>query len=297
MKLLIEGELSQPLRNLLERAAKAVALTEDTSIPCCAALLLMDDEQMREANRSARGIDESTDVLSFPAVSFPKGRTARELPELLRREWDVQEGCCYIGDILISLPRAHEQAAAYGHSFGRELSYLLVHGLFHLLGYDHLEDEDKRRMRQVEESALLAAKASDEELLRIARDASKQAYAPYSGFQVGACLQSSDGRLFTGCNVENASYGLTNCAERTAVYKAISEGVREFDAIAIAAGKFPPWPCGACRQVLSEFAPELRVLITQGDQFIKETTLSALLPESFSPAAGVQQVLGKENHD
>ena len=291
MKLLIEGELSQPLRNLLERAAKAVALTEDTSIPCCAALLLMDDEQMREANRSARGIDESTDVLSFPAVSFPKGRTARELPELLRREWDVQEGCCYIGDILISLPRAHEQAAAYGHSFGRELSYLLVHGLFHLLGYDHLEDEDKRRMRQVEESALLAAKASDEELLRIARDASKQAYAPYSDFMVGAALRAEDGRIFTGCNVENAAFTPTSCAERTALFKAVSEGVTRFTDIAVVGSrrgevnKQITSPCGVCRQALFEFGgPELNVIMAKTPDDFIERSMDELLPFGFGPS-------------
>lgn len=296
MKLLIEGELSPAHQGLLQRAALSAQRVEGIKLPCCVALLLMDDEEMREHNRETRGIDQSTDVLSYPSVTYPVGKTAGQLEPLLQREWDPQEGCCYLGDILISLPRAREQAKAYGHPFERELSYLLVHGLFHLFGYDHMVEEDRRKMRDIEEKALAMAQASDEELLTQAREAMRMAYVPYSHFRVGACLLSSDGRLFTGCNVENASYGLTNCAERTAVFKAVSEGTTEFSAIAIAAESFPPWPCGACRQVLSEFAPDLRVLITKGDTFIKEMTLRELLPESFSPAQGVQQVLGKEQH-
>ena len=105
-----------------------------------------------------------------------------------------------------------------------------------------------------------------------------------------------DGRMFTGCNVENASYGLTNCAERTAVFKAISEGAGNFTAIAIAANAMPPWPCGACRQVLSEFCGDLRVLVTWDDHEVEVTSLSELLPHSFSPASGVQEYLGKETH-
>lgn len=297
MKLLIEGELSPALKSLLNRVAKSALEAEGVTLPCSVALLLIDDEQMRETNQLTRGINQTTDVLSFPAVSYATTSTAGQLPDKLLQEWDAQQASCYLGDILISLPRAKEQAVSFGHSLERELSYLLVHGLFHLMGYDHQLKEDQRRMREMEERALANAKASDEELLELAREALKEAYAPYSQFRVGACLQSSDGRLFTGCNVENASYGLTNCAERTAVFKAISEGAKAFTAIAIAAEKFPPFPCGACRQVLSEFAGDLRVLITQGDQLIEETTLEALLPRSFSPAAGVQQVLGKESND
>ncbi len=123
---------------------------------------------------------------------------------------------------------------------------------------------------------------SDETLRALARSARERSYSPYSRYAVGAALLCADGRVFQGCNVENASYGATMCAERTAVFKAVSEGEAEFTAIAIAAQGSAPWPCGLCRQVLNEFAPDIRVLITWegGDD---EAPLSALLPHGFGP--------------
>lgn len=122
-------------------------------------------------------------------------------------------------------------------------------------------------------------------LIAAAVEARGRAYAPYSGFPVGAALLSKGGRVFTGCNVENASYGLTVCAERVALFRAVSEGVREFQAIAIACGDAPCSPCGACRQVLYEFAPNLTVILADGKGRRWETVpLSALLPKSFGPA-------------
>ena len=122
------------------------------------------------------------------------------------------------------------------------------------------------------------------ELIRAAFRARTFAYTPYSHFKVGAALLAKDGRVFTGCNIENAGYTPTNCAERTALFKAVSEGVREFTAIAIASRGSAPFPCGACRQSLNEFAPDLRVLVTW-DGNVRETTLRALLPEGFGPAS------------
>ncbi len=117
------------------------------------------------------------------------------------------------------------------------------------------------------------------------------AYAPYSGFTVGAALLACDGQIFTGCNVENAAYGPSNCAERTAVFKAVSEGVRNFRAIAIAGGKDGQItgecpPCGVCRQVLMEFCdPENFWIITVGPAHTGHIyTLGQLLPKGFGPA-------------
>ena len=124
---------------------------------------------------------------------------------------------------------------------------------------------------------------SDAELLSLARLAMEKSYSPYSRFKVGACLLAEDGRVFQGCNIENASFGATNCAERTAVFKAVSEGATSFSAIAIAAEHTAAYPCGICRQVLNEFSPNLRMLITWGDGQVEETTLPALLPHSFGP--------------
>ncbi len=122
-------------------------------------------------------------------------------------------------------------------------------------------------------------------LVAAAVEARGRAYAPYSGFMVGAALLSKGGRVFTGCNVENASYGLTVCAERVALFKAISEGVREFEAIAVACGDSPCSPCGACRQALYEFAPHLKVILADGEGRRWEVmSLSDLLPRAFGPS-------------
>ena len=124
-----------------------------------------------------------------------------------------------------------------------------------------------------------------QQLIRMALAAREKAYVPYSDFMVGAALRAADGRIFTGCNVENAAFGSTICAERAALVKAVSEGCREgFLAIAIAGrGEDYCWPCGACRQMLYEFAPDLRVLCARGDGAFVEARLSQLLPHGFGP--------------
>lgn len=119
-------------------------------------------------------------------------------------------------------------------------------------------------------------------MIAMAKEVMKRAYAPYSHFQVGAALLAKDGRVFTGCNVENASFGATICAERTAVTKAVSEGTREFEKIAIVAssGEYAA-PCGICRQVLYEFMPEGNVVLWSKDEGELETPLRELLPMGF----------------
>ena len=120
------------------------------------------------------------------------------------------------------------------------------------------------------------------ELCQKAQEMTKMAYAPYSNFRVGAALECSDGTVFTGCNIENAAYGPTNCAERTAVFKAVSEGYRSFTRIAIA-GETEQFcaPCGVCRQVLQEFAPEIEVILVNKNGETMELTLPELFPYSF----------------
>lgn len=126
---------------------------------------------------------------------------------------------------------------------------------------------------------------TDRELVEKAFAMHRFSYVPYSKFPVGAALLSEDGRVFTGCNVENAAFGSTICAERTALLKAISEGCREgWTAIAIAGtGEDYCWPCGACRQMLYEFAPNLRVLAARWDGQFACAELSELLPHGFGP--------------
>ena len=124
---------------------------------------------------------------------------------------------------------------------------------------------------------------SFELLIDSAKKAQKNAYAPYSGFKVGAALLTKSGKIYTGCNVENASYGLACCAERNAVFKAISEGEKEFRAIAIMSDSAEPTaPCGACRQVLNEFAPNIKIIMT-GLKGTKISSLKKLLPSAFGP--------------
>ena len=125
---------------------------------------------------------------------------------------------------------------------------------------------------------------TDERLLEMAIEARKNAYVPYSGYAVGAALETKDGHVFTGCNVENAAYGNTLCAERTALVKAVSEGYREFTKVAIAASGSAPYPCGACRQSLYEFAPDLEVLVTW-DGHVDRVPLAELLPYGFGPSS------------
>lgn len=123
---------------------------------------------------------------------------------------------------------------------------------------------------------------TDKELIKFARQAYKNSYAPYSRTRVGAALLCSNGKLFTGCNVENASYGLTMCAERVAVYNAIAAGQKEFSKIAIASNQRREFsPCGACRQVLAEFSPNISVIWLDKDGKIKSKRLAQLLPSIF----------------
>lgn len=130
---------------------------------------------------------------------------------------------------------------------------------------------------------------TNEELAALAVRAMDNAYVPYSNYRVGAALLTKSGKIYTGCNIENASYSPTVCAERTAIFKAVSEGEREFVKIAVAGGKngeisgeFPP--CGVCRQVMAEFCDSnFEILVVKGENSFTEYKLSEILPFSFNP--------------
>ena len=129
----------------------------------------------------------------------------------------------------------------------------------------------------------------NQQLIALAMKAREKAYAPYSHFAVGAALLTKEGQVYTGCNIENASYGATNCAERTAIFKAVSEGAKEFIKIAIVGGKVGEeiteyaYPCGVCRQVMAELCDvkEMTVLIAKSENEYVEKKLDELLPLSF----------------
>lgn len=122
-----------------------------------------------------------------------------------------------------------------------------------------------------------------EALIEQARQAQARAYAPYSQYRVGAAVLTADGKVFTGCNVENAVYPLGLCAERVAIFKAVSEGYRDFQAIAVVTRNGGS-PCGSCRQVMHEFAPEMIVFIADEAGEVRRTTVAELLPDSFGAA-------------
>ena len=280
----------------LSLVAACCQAAEGVALPLAAHVVVTDDAEIRALNARTRGVDRATDVLSFPTVNYPAGKTARGCEKRLRAEYDPELGACLLGDIVISYPRALEQAAEYGHSARRELCYLLAHGLFHLMGYDHMDPDEQKEMRAMEEKALGMAgiargegpaSVTDAELLALARLAMENSYSPYSHYAVGAALLSADGRVFQGCNIENASYSPTVCAERTAFFKAVYDGHRDFAAIAVCGGKdgvitgaFPP--CGVCRQVMREFCGDDFLIYMITPEGCEAHTLAEILPFSFS---------------
>lgn len=149
-----DTELPEEILAQMENAASGAPACEGIHVPCGITVRLCDDETIRKINAECRGIDRSTDVLSFPTVAYPAGQTAGKNEKLLKREFDDETGCCFLGDIIISVPHLYAQAEEYGHSPLREATYLLVHGICHLMGYDHMEEDEKARMREMEETIL-----------------------------------------------------------------------------------------------------------------------------------------------
>jgi cytidine deaminase len=124
---------------------------------------------------------------------------------------------------------------------------------------------------------------TEAELVENARHARQNAYSPYSGFRVGACLLASSGKIYLGCNVESASFSPTCCAERTALFAAVAAGERDFTAIAVACdGEKPAWPCGVCRQSLIEFSPNMDVIAAGETGGWEKAKLSEMLPHAFT---------------
>ena len=295
MAIELEWEVPVPrdlegLEALIARVAEACFEAEGVS-GAGFAVRVVDDAAIRALNRQTRNIDSATDVLSFPTVAYPAGKTAHDCPRRVAREFDPSMGCANLGDCVINLNRARAQAAEYGHSLERELSYLTAHSAFHLMGYDHMNEEDKRQMRDMEEKALGALgitregdEITQDKLFELACEAMQNSYSPYSHFKVGACILAEDGRTFKGCNFENASYGATICAERCAASNAIVNGARRFRAIAIVGSSAAAWPCGICRQVLREFSDlDMPVIVGEFGKGFTVKTLGELLPESFGP--------------
>lgn len=273
-KIEVTGEVIAYLQEVFAVAARRERLSPEVEV----SLALVDDREMRELNRTYRGVDASTDVLSFAM----REATAGEPPVDAREE-------ALLGDVVISLETAARQAREYGHSLEREAGFLLAHGLLHLLGYDHDEPARAEVMQKKQEEIMVAAGlprlggTEPDHLLALAAQVQARAYAPYSGFPVGAALLGASGEVYTGCNVENAVYGLSLCAERVAVVQAVAAGERSFLALAVVAGegKQGYWPCGACRQFLWEFG-DMVVMVPGPDGRPQMRQLHQLLPEPFA---------------
>ena len=147
----------------LKKCIRTALAQEHVPAACEISVLLTDDDGIRAINQAQRQIDRATDVLSFPTVNYPAGKTAGACEALLREEFDPDTDACAIGDIVISMDHVRAQAAEYGHSERRECGYLLTHGLFHLLGYDHMTEAEKPVMRAMEEKALASIGLTREE--------------------------------------------------------------------------------------------------------------------------------------
>ena len=146
--------LPESLLEKMQEAADCSVLCERIKVPCSASVRLCSDEAIASLNAVHRGINHSTDVLSFPTVSYIPGKTAGTSEKALLMEYDDDTGACFLGDIVISVPHVFAQAEEYGHSVEREATYLLVHGICHLMGYDHMEENEKKAMRAMEEKIL-----------------------------------------------------------------------------------------------------------------------------------------------
>lgn len=235
-------------------------------------LIIVSTEEIHRLNNEYRHIDRPTDVLSF-------------------EEYEDDS----LGEIFICDDKVKEQAKSYEHSLEREFAFLLSHGMFHLLGYDHQDETHEKIMIELQEDLLKNTDyakinyLSNEEIEKLEAEALKyynNAYTPYSHFHVGASLLLNDGTIYGGCNIENASYGLSNCAERTVLFKLYSEGYTKNDIKAlliIGETNDAISPCGACRQVMSELMNlNTLVVLTNLNHKRRYFSVKELLPYNFS---------------
>ena len=148
-------EVNEELINIINEVCEKALKAEEVNIPYQISLLFVDNEEIRDINRETRGIDKATDVLSFPMLDYPKDKVFKEVYKDTKFNEIYLDGDeLVLGDMVLSLERAKEQSIEYNHSFNREVCYLVVHSILHLLGYDHIEDEEKKVMRKREEEIL-----------------------------------------------------------------------------------------------------------------------------------------------
>jgi probable rRNA maturation factor len=148
-------EITDELKNTINEVIEHALSEEMVCIPCEVSIIFVDNDEIKDINKENRGIDRATDVLSFPMLDYEEGKVFKETySEYKFKESDMDSDNLVLGDIALSLERAMEQSREFGHSFKREVCYLTVHSVLHLLGYDHMQEEDKKRMRLREEDIL-----------------------------------------------------------------------------------------------------------------------------------------------
>lgn len=148
-------EVNEELINIINEVCEKALKAEEVNVPYQISLLFVDNEEIRDINRETRGIDKATDVLSFPMLDYPKGKVFKDVYKNTKFNEIYLDGEeLVLGDMVLSLERTKEQSIEYNHSFNREVCYLVVHSILHLLGYDHMESEEKKIMRKREEEIL-----------------------------------------------------------------------------------------------------------------------------------------------
>lgn len=255
--------------NLTEKVFNHLGIKENYIVD----VIIVDNKSIQEINRDYRKNDKPTDVISFAFFDDENETISSDIPLSL-------------GQIVISYEKAEEQAKEFGHSVSREMSFLFVHGMLHLLGYNHMKKNDEIVMFQLQDEILGGHKMEKNELVAKAIEARELSYSPYSKFKVGAAVLTTDGKVFLGANIENSAYPLCMCAERNALYNAYMHGVKKGDiaALALAADTEGPCaPCGACRQVMSELMPKSApIFMANLKGLVQETSIDELLPFAFS---------------
>lgn len=249
---------------IIKKIVDFVCAQENREIPGKLSIAFVSLDEIRALKKEFFHHNVETDVISF--------------------FYGTEESDEVWGEIIISPEKAKEQARAYDTLYENEQKLLLIHGLLHLLGYDDT-DRDKKQIMENRQNHLLdhfLIIEKRDQLVLLAQKAQKYAYAPYSLFPVGAALETCHGKVIQGGNIENASFGLSVCAERVALFKAVSMGYATFTRLAvISSSQDYCLPCGACRQVLYEFAPHLEILAARRGGDYQIYTLDELFPHPF----------------
>lgn len=271
-------KIDDALKEVFDKLLKVALIENEIDLDAELSVSFVDENEIKSLNKTFRNIDKKTDVLSFIQYDDEGNFNV------------VDDQNVFLGDIVICTSQALEQARDYNHHPKKELLYLFVHGLAHLLGYDHMNDEDKLEMRSMEKLIFKKSKLdldalntkSDEELFEIAKSSLKNSYSPYSKISVSAAVLCENGEVYTGVNVENASFGAGVCAEISAIVSAISNGNRNFLKIAVTSSlENGITPCGICRQFILEFGEDIDVIFESQNK-LKSVKIKKLIPDAFS---------------